>query len=347
MKYICSILILLVLISVSYARDGKCYGLALEGGGDKGAYQVGALAQIVENTDPSEVQYDVVSGVSIGSINGALLAGYPKGQERNATDYMIKTWGELTKTDIYKDWSWGGPVRGLLFKKGLFDSSPFREYIKGQLSPPQRGFYVSATDARTGAEKVWNDSEDWQTLLKAIDASSSFPGFFEPVTDLDNTTYYDGGTSYPVNIWDAINRCIDMGYSHSQIVIDVILCSGATFKDKDVSKYTSIPMTLRFMEIERFYDTMEILERTVTDFYDVNFRYVIAPTTKIESGVIPMVFDHKQIEQMIEYGRRDAKQAMEFGHGVSAKHLLEYTKKKIYTEYNEEYSDFLAAKATH
>lgn len=343
MKYI---LILLCLTAYACAKKDKCYALALQGGGDKGAYQVGALAQIVENTDPEEVQYDFVSGVSIGSINGALLAGYPKGQERNATEYMVKTWGELTEKDIYKDWKWGGPVNGLFFKDALFDSSPFREYIRGQLSPPQRGLIVSATDARTGQPKSWRETESWETILRAIDASSSFPGFFSPVSDLDNTTYYDGGTTHNINIWDAINGCIDEGYNHTQIVVDVILCSAATLTDKDVSQYKTIPMVLRFLEIESYYDTMELLERAVADFSDVTFRYVVVPTQKLEPSLVPMVFNHDQIEKMIEIGRNDAKQVMEFGEGESTKYILEYHQKKLHTDYNEDYADFLKTKAT-
>lgn len=342
---LCSVVVLLALVSFVKAKEGTCYALALQGGGDKGAYQVGALSQIIEGSDPEEVQYDVVSGVSIGSINGALLAGYPKGQEKEAAEYMVKTWEELTQKDIYKNWPWGGPARGLLFESALYDSSPFREYIKGQLSPPQRGLLVSATDAATGREKTWDEGYDWETLLKAIDASSSFPGFFPPVEDLDNTTYYDGGTSFPVNIFGAVNKCKDMGFNESQIVMDVILCSGATFRDKDVSNYKSIPMLLRFLEIERYYDTMELLERAIADFVDVKFRYTIAPTTKIESSLIPMTFDHKQIVSMVEKGKEDAKQAMEFGHKKSGEFLLEYTNLKR-DGYIEDYSEFLKSKST-
>jgi len=342
---VCSILFLLAISQAYAGKDGKCYALALQGGGDKGAYQVGALAEIVDNSDPAEVQYDIVSGVSIGSINGALLAGYPKGQEQEATDYMEETWKTLTRQNVYKEWPWGGVARGLLFKSSLFDSSPFREYIRGQISPPQRGLLVSATDARTGAEKTWDETVDFETLVRAIDASSSYPGFFEPVQDMDNTTYYDGGTSYSVNIFGAINRCIEMGYDHSQIVVDVIMCTGATFYDKDVSKYRTIPMVLRFLEIERYYDSMELVERAVADFNDVNFRYIVVPTTKLESSIIPIEFHHDQIVSMIEQGRKDAKQVMDLGQGVATKHLLEYHNKKLYHSYTEDYSEFLKQKA--
>jgi len=341
---ICSILVLALVSSPVASKKDKCYALALQGGGDKGAYQAGALYEIVQNSNPEEVQYDVVSGVSIGSINGALLSGYEQGQERNATQYMVDTWGTLDQNEIYRNWPWGGVVRGLIFEDALFDSSPFRKYIRSVLSPPKRHFMVSATDASTGAQKTWDETYDWETLIRAIDASSSFPGFFQPIHDLDNTTYYDGGTSFSINIFGAINKCKDLGYSYDQIVIDILMCTGATFNDKDVSKYGTIPMTLRFLEIERYYDAMELLERAVADFDGVNFRYTVVPAGKIEASPIPMSFSHDQILKMIEKGKEDAKQALKFGPGMSTAYLREYHKLKMETDYAEDYEDFLNKK---
>ena len=341
----CSILTFLSLLCLTYSKNtgDKCYGLVLQGGGDKGAYQAGALSQIIQDSDPDEVKYDVVSGVSIGSINGALLAGYPKGEELNATDFMIKTWHELTRKDIYKNWNWGGVARGLLYEDALYDSSPFREYIKSKLSPPKRHLFVSATDATTGAEKTWDESIPYEDLLLAIDASSSYPGFFSPVK-LNGTVYYDGGVSFSINIHDAVLKCRDKGFKDADIVIDVLLCSGATFVDKDVSKYKTIPMTLRFYEIERFYETMELIERGMQDYYEVDFRYVVAPTSKLEPSIVPMEFRHEDIIKMIEKGKEDAKQAMQFGHRMSADLFVEYGNKKKFEGYEKDYADFIDEK---
>lgn len=40
----------------------KCRALALEGGGDAGSWQAGAIAGLVANLPDEEVQYDVISG---------------------------------------------------------------------------------------------------------------------------------------------------------------------------------------------------------------------------------------------------------------------------------------------
>lgn len=77
----CSIFVVLLLTASSKAAQDHCYALALEGGGDKGAYQAGALSEILRHHGDESVQYDVISGIGVGAINGAHLASFEKGQE--------------------------------------------------------------------------------------------------------------------------------------------------------------------------------------------------------------------------------------------------------------------------
>ena len=48
----------------------KVYAIALEGGGARGAYQVGVWRALEE----AGIRYNAVSGTSVGAINGALMA---------------------------------------------------------------------------------------------------------------------------------------------------------------------------------------------------------------------------------------------------------------------------------
>ena len=41
----------------------------MSGGGSKGAYAVGVMATVVDMLEHHENKYDVISGVSVGSIN--------------------------------------------------------------------------------------------------------------------------------------------------------------------------------------------------------------------------------------------------------------------------------------
>ena len=47
----------------------KTYAIALEGGGAKGAYEVGVWRAL----DEAGVRFDAVAGTSVGALNGAMM----------------------------------------------------------------------------------------------------------------------------------------------------------------------------------------------------------------------------------------------------------------------------------
>lgn len=59
-------------------------------GGVKGAYEVGALKGLIDNLAAQDTAYDIVSGVSVGSINSAALSLFKKGEEKEAVDFLCK-----------------------------------------------------------------------------------------------------------------------------------------------------------------------------------------------------------------------------------------------------------------
>ncbi len=60
--------------SVNAKKQETCYGLAMNGGGAKGAYQAGVIYGFMHEGNPDDFQWDVVTGISGGAINtGALL----------------------------------------------------------------------------------------------------------------------------------------------------------------------------------------------------------------------------------------------------------------------------------
>lgn len=63
----------------------------MEGGGDKGAYQAGAIRGLFESLPKHESSYDVVSGVSIGAINGVGYSLHKPGNEDEATQWLRKS----------------------------------------------------------------------------------------------------------------------------------------------------------------------------------------------------------------------------------------------------------------
>ncbi|WP_114748850.1 patatin-like phospholipase family protein [Pleomorphovibrio marinus] len=80
----------------------KKFALVLSGGGFKGAFQIGALTYLKENWSTlfpgqEEMKFDIVAGVSVGSLNGALIAS-------KKFDELVETWraiGENGVEEIY------------------------------------------------------------------------------------------------------------------------------------------------------------------------------------------------------------------------------------------------------
>ena len=51
----------------------------LSGGGSNGAWEAGVIYGMIKNGNKKDFEWDVLSGVSAGSINTLILSGYPIG----------------------------------------------------------------------------------------------------------------------------------------------------------------------------------------------------------------------------------------------------------------------------
>ena len=56
----------------------KCFALALNGGGAKGAYQAGAIYSFMHDGNPDDFQWDVVTGISGGAMNAGGMSVWAK-----------------------------------------------------------------------------------------------------------------------------------------------------------------------------------------------------------------------------------------------------------------------------
>ena len=110
------------------------YGLVLAGGGGKGAYQLGAWKALRE----MNVRFDAIAGVSIGSINGALIAA---GDYDKAVDMWnnvsinkgIRINSELPDPEnLLSKKNWGTLFREFV-KNGGLDASPAKEFVSGYI----------------------------------------------------------------------------------------------------------------------------------------------------------------------------------------------------------------------
>ena len=68
--------------SVAFVADAlqdSCYALALSGGQNNAAWEVGVLWGLINYGNHSDFAYDAVSGVDFGAMTAGWIAGWPKG----------------------------------------------------------------------------------------------------------------------------------------------------------------------------------------------------------------------------------------------------------------------------
>ena len=108
----------------------KPYGLVLAGGGGKGAYQIGAWKAMRE----IGVTFNAVAGVSIGSINGALVVAddFRAAEEmwnNISLDKGVKIENPLPDPEnLFSMKNWGVLLKEFVKNKGL-DASPVNDFL--------------------------------------------------------------------------------------------------------------------------------------------------------------------------------------------------------------------------
>jgi NTE family protein len=121
--------VLFLLVVAGSAGTTKCRGLALEGGGSNGAYQAGAVKAFAELIKPlSDMEYDIITGVSAGALNAFGLVMFPKGQEVEMADFLYDTWFNISDSDVF---TLNRPLPySLLFEKSILNNDPLRDTVQ-------------------------------------------------------------------------------------------------------------------------------------------------------------------------------------------------------------------------
>ena len=149
-------------------------GLALSGGAARGIAHIGVLKVLTEH----DVRIDCVAGTSVGSIIGALHCSGMGWQE------ILETTREL---------SWQELVKPTLSGMGLVETKRLEEYVVALIgdrdfSDLETPFRAVAVDIGTATQVVLDSG----SVARAVRASSSVPGIFEPLVE-DGVTLVDGG----------------------------------------------------------------------------------------------------------------------------------------------------------
>ena len=203
----------------------KCRALVLSGGSNNGAWEAGVIWGLLHYGDPSEFAWDVISGVSAGSINTGGAAVWATGDEYAMTEWLSGKWAEMTNDQVYQEWPEG--AWAVLKEQSVLDSSPAVNTlteIVNEIGEIKRNFVVSAVDANSGVYVPWtNENTTIETLPQAVMSSASIPFVFPP-QHMDGYVLMDGGSVWNINIPTAINYCLDQGFTEEDIILDVAIC---------------------------------------------------------------------------------------------------------------------------
>ena len=299
------IFILVLCLSSIVSSQKKCRALVLQGGGDKGSYQVGALSEMLRLI-PDEIHYDVISGVSAGAINAGGLAQFPIGQEAEGINYLLDLWRTINSSNVYQEWP-DGILESILYDPSLFDTTPLANFLDEKLKKPiVRKLIIGAVDSNLGRYVRYNESMSREDLLVAIKASAALPALF-PYVNINGEQFIDGGVLLGLDVDGAVERCREMVEHDSDIIVDILLCSGDSIRKSSQKGDKTLEMLGRFIQIHFYSTALDHLLHAFEDNPDIFFRYVIMPTKTLASDPLPLQFNSEQIEEMIQTGVQDAR----------------------------------------
>lgn len=236
----------------SLSPDRKKVGLALGGGGTRGAAHVTVLKVLKENGIP----IDYIAGTSMGAVVGGMYAaGVPLNDiESKFKDcslmksFMTVPLGvRIVAAPIMllpRLWShpYDGLYRGNKFRNYLVDSMPSTGKNIEDLKIPYCAVALSLIDGKP--HRISSGS-----LGYAMQASSAVPGLRKPV-EINNNLFVDGGVAANV----PVNQCREMG---ADIVIAV--CVDERFDGQTLNHFRKIGSVSKRMVTWDLYDMDERL----------------------------------------------------------------------------------------
>ncbi len=173
--------------------------LILTGGGNRGAIQAGALLALFEQG----FHPDLIIGVSVGAINGAMLAFYPT---TGGVHRVLDIWRSLDGAHLFGAGSlaWRSLVALLRHRPAAFSNRGLHDLLDRHLpshdfSDTAVPFLAVATNLETGGAVHIDDGD----LVQAVLASAAVPVHLPPV-NIEGQLLVDGAIADPVPVGAAL-----------------------------------------------------------------------------------------------------------------------------------------------
>jgi NTE family protein len=277
------------------------FGLALAGGGIRGAAHVGVLAALEEYG----LKPDSIAGTSAGGlVAGLYAAGLSVKRLQDIILQLSKTGAELADPDFIgllsliprtlagKDSTCTGLLKGVQMEKymrGLIGGKTMRELPMRTVIPSvdlYTGQTVACTNTLSGVKWLpgvqWNDSLE---LCDAMRATSALPPFFRPKLT-DRMCLVDGGIA-------------------DVLPVDLLIAAGTSnVLAVDVSEDYKMPERINLLEVASH--SLAIMETRLRECVTRGEKMLLFPVLPKVSGVLNL----RQMPECMEAGYRSAKRAM-------------------------------------
>lgn len=303
-------------------KEKRHTALVLSGGGAKGAFQVGVLQELRK----AGYTFDVISGVSVGSLNGAMMA---TGQ----FDEMVEIWKRLTPRQVLLERSLLGLARRYIaYKIGLaappvskFDNRPLQDMLNRHLLEKEITvpLYFGMVRLETGeyVRVVLPDSDGYaikEMDIRRILASTAIPVAFPPVP-IGNDHFVDGGLRDISPIREVLPHNPERMVLIPTSPIDA---DPERVEERDIIgiafQAISIMLDEIFREdIDRFLSINDMVRQAEAQGVELKrsnglpYRYidplVLAPEESLGS---PLNFDNKNVSRLLEMGRARARDVL-------------------------------------
>lgn len=229
-------------------------GLVLQGGGARGAYQVGVLKAIAQIYEKTINPFPIISGVSVGAVNASALVTNAE-DIQNAVAKLEKMWRNIKTKNIFDPSPKamltiaGRFVYSCFFKlpihkRGWFNNNPMRELLKKQFNRDAvnemkqkgaiDGFCVTSSCYKRGVaishfesqsqkqrwQRARREGEPTEISVDHIMASAALPCIF-PAVAMEDSFHGDGAMRLTEPLSPAIrlgaNKLLAIGTRDAEI----------------------------------------------------------------------------------------------------------------------------------
>ena len=155
----------------------------------------------------------------------------------------------------------------------------------------KRDTNIGLTSVESGHFEIFRETKlNNDNLPLVLKAGLSNPGVF-PTTEIEWKTYFPGQLVWAVDIFSAIERCMEKGAKEEEIIVDTFLTWTPHIQHVNAEDYTAFEMLYRYTVINAHYEHMDGILRARRAFPNVNYRYTIQPSGDLPESTFPLIND--------------------------------------------------------